>query len=94
MLFRSVATFKELLDIPEGYEVLFLGGGASLQFYMVPVSYTHLKCLGGFAYLSLTMDAYSRIITGFDLQPTLSTEAVSYTHLDVYKRQRVNWRSA
>ena len=35
---------------------------------------TYVKCLGGFAYLSLTMDAYSRIITGFDLQPTLSTE--------------------
>ena len=28
--------FKELLDIPQGYHVLFLGGGASLQFCMVP----------------------------------------------------------
>ncbi|RLD67751.1 MAG: 3-phosphoserine/phosphohydroxythreonine transaminase [Bacteroidetes bacterium] len=28
--------FKELLDIPEGYSVLFLGGGASLQFAMIP----------------------------------------------------------
>jgi phosphoserine aminotransferase len=28
--------FKELLDIPSGYQVLFLGGGASLQFAMVP----------------------------------------------------------
>ena len=28
--------FKELLDIPQGYEVIFLGGGASLQFCMVP----------------------------------------------------------
>ncbi len=27
---------KELLEIPEGYQVLFLGGGASLQFCMVP----------------------------------------------------------
>ncbi|MBR6639249.1 MAG: 3-phosphoserine/phosphohydroxythreonine transaminase [Muribaculaceae bacterium] len=27
---------KELLDIPEGYHVLFLGGGASMQFCMVP----------------------------------------------------------
>jgi phosphoserine aminotransferase len=34
----AVATFKELLDIPEGYEVLFLGGGASLQFYMAPLN--------------------------------------------------------
>jgi len=28
--------FKELLNIPKGYEVLFLGGGASLQFAMIP----------------------------------------------------------
>ena len=27
---------KELLEIPEGYHVLFLGGGASTQFCMVP----------------------------------------------------------
>lgn len=30
------ALIKELLEIPAGYEVLFLGGGASLQFCMVP----------------------------------------------------------
>ena len=28
--------FKELLDIPSGYEVVFLGGGASTQFCMIP----------------------------------------------------------
>jgi phosphoserine aminotransferase len=33
---ETVALFKELLNIPEGYHVLFLGGGASLQFAMVP----------------------------------------------------------
>lgn len=33
---ETVALFKELLDIPEGYSVIFLGGGASLQFCMVP----------------------------------------------------------
>ncbi len=33
---QAQALFKELLDIPSGYEVLFLGGGASMQFCMVP----------------------------------------------------------
>ena len=28
--------FKELLEVPSGYEVVFLGGGASMQFCMVP----------------------------------------------------------
>lgn len=29
---------KELLNVPSGYSVLFLGGGASLQFAMVPMN--------------------------------------------------------
>lgn len=33
---ETIALFKELLNIPEGYHVLFLGGGASMQFCMVP----------------------------------------------------------
>lgn len=33
---EAMALVKELLDVPEGYSVLFLGGGASLQFCMVP----------------------------------------------------------
>lgn len=35
---------------------------------------TCVKTAEGFYYLSLTMDAYSRIITGYDLQRTLTTE--------------------
>lgn len=33
---EAQALFKELLNIPEGYSVLFLGGGASMEFCMVP----------------------------------------------------------
>jgi phosphoserine aminotransferase len=35
--------FKELLNVPEGYKVLFLGGGASTQFYMVPFNLMEKK---------------------------------------------------
>ncbi|OIP81790.1 MAG: phosphoserine transaminase [Porphyromonadaceae bacterium CG2_30_38_12] len=35
--------FKELLNIPEGYSVLFLGGGASMQFCMVPFNLLETK---------------------------------------------------
>lgn len=34
---------KELLDVPEGYHVLFLGGGASMQFCMVPFNLLNKK---------------------------------------------------
>lgn len=37
------ALFKELLNIPAGYEVIFLGGGASLQFCMVPFNLLEKK---------------------------------------------------
>lgn len=33
---ETVALFKELLGVPEGYHVLFLGGGASTQFFHIP----------------------------------------------------------
>ena len=37
------ALVKELLDIPEGYSVLWLGGGASLQFCMMPYNFLKTK---------------------------------------------------
>jgi len=39
----TIALFKELLDIPAGYQVLFMGGGASLQFAMVPMNMLNKK---------------------------------------------------
>ena len=33
---EAQALIKELLNVPEGYEVVFVGGGASLQFCMAP----------------------------------------------------------
>jgi len=33
---EAQALVKELLNVPEGYHVLFLGGGASTQFAMIP----------------------------------------------------------
>jgi phosphoserine aminotransferase len=40
---EAVALFKEVLGIPEGYQVLFLGGGASTQFCMVPFNLLNKK---------------------------------------------------
>lgn len=40
---EATAMFKELLNIPEGYSVIFLGGGASLQFCMVPFNLMNKK---------------------------------------------------
>jgi phosphoserine aminotransferase len=40
---ETVALFKEQLNIPENYHVLFLGGGASLQFCMIPFNLLNKK---------------------------------------------------
>ena len=40
---EAEALVKELLQIPEGYSVLFLGGGASLEFCMVPYNFLRKK---------------------------------------------------
>lgn len=36
---EAVALIKELLNIPDGYSVIFLGGGASLEFCMIPYNF-------------------------------------------------------
>jgi len=45
------ALWRELLNIPDGYKVLFLGGGASMQFCMVPFNLMEKKA----AYLETGM---------------------------------------
>ena len=35
---KAIALTKELLSVPDGYSILFLQGGASLEFLMVPIN--------------------------------------------------------
>lgn len=39
----TITLFKELLEIPSGYQVIFLGGGASMQFAMLPMNMMEKK---------------------------------------------------
>ena len=39
----AVAATKRLLDIPDDYHVIFLGGGASTQFYVIPYNFLKTK---------------------------------------------------
>lgn len=40
---KAQALVKELLEVPAGYSVLFLGSGASMQFCMVPYNFLKTK---------------------------------------------------
>lgn len=72
------ALFKELLDIPEGYEVIFVGGGASTQFCMVPYNLLKTKA----AYIDSGTWAHKAIkeakLFG-DVEVLASSEDANYT---------------
>jgi len=38
ILGKAIGSFRRILEIPENYDILFLQGGASLQFSMVPMN--------------------------------------------------------
>ncbi|MDE6126316.1 MAG: 3-phosphoserine/phosphohydroxythreonine transaminase [Muribaculaceae bacterium] len=54
---EAQALVKDLLDVPAGYSVLFLGGGASLQFAMVPYNLLRTKA----AYLDTGVWAHKAV---------------------------------
>jgi len=39
----TVALMKEIMNIPDNYSVIFLGGGASMQFCMIPYNFLKTK---------------------------------------------------
>jgi phosphoserine aminotransferase len=43
VLNETVSLMKELLDLPQDYHVLFLGGGASTQFATIPMNFLKTK---------------------------------------------------
>ncbi len=66
------ALWKELLHIPDDYEVLFLGGGASLQFLYVPVNLLEKKA----AYLETGVWAKKALKEAKGFAETKGAEAV------------------
>ena len=77
---EAQALVKELLNVPEGYSVLFLGGGASLEFCMVPYNLLEKKA----AYLNTGVWAKKAIkeakLLGEVVEVASSAEA-NYTYI-------------
>ena len=76
----ATALVKELLEVPEGYHVLFLGGGASMQFCMVPYNLLEKKA----AYLDTGVWAHKAMkeakLFG-DVEVVASSEDKNYTYI-------------
>lgn len=77
---EASALVKELLQVPEGYSVLWLGGGASMQFCMIPYNFLRHKA----AYLDTGTWAHNAIkearLFG-DVDVVASSEAENYTFI-------------
>jgi phosphoserine aminotransferase len=52
---RAESLIRELLQVPEGYSILFLGGGATLQFGMVPLNLVPATFGGPTATIDMTL---------------------------------------
>ena len=71
---------KELLEIPDGYSVLWLGGGASTQFCMIPMNFLRAKA----GYIDTGTWAHNAIkearLFG-DVEVLASSEEAGYTFI-------------
>lgn len=77
---EAAQLFKELLDIPEGYHVLFLGGGASLQFCMVP--YNLLQNKAGYVDTGVwASNAIKEAKLFGDVEVLASSKDANYTYI-------------
>jgi len=55
---KAITRLRELLSIPENYEVLFLQGGASLQFTMIPMNFLTAEQKAGYLYSRFQVNLY------------------------------------
>lgn len=80
---ETVALFKELLDVPETHEVVFVGGGASLQFYMSALNFLNKKA----AYLDTgtwSSKAIKEAKRVGEVVVVASSKDDNYTHIPEY----------
>lgn len=77
---ETTALIKELLDIPEGYSVIFLGGGASLQFMQIPANFL-IKKAGYLNTGTWAKKALKEAKHFGEVVEVASTAGDNYTHL-------------
>ncbi|NMA02599.1 MAG: 3-phosphoserine/phosphohydroxythreonine transaminase [Clostridia bacterium] len=79
---KAISLIKELLNIPEDYEVLFIQGGASLQFSMVPMNFlAEGKKAGYFMTGSWSSKALAEAKVFGDTYEIASSKASNYKYI-------------
>lgn len=80
VMLSAMQLLKDLLDVPDGYQVIYLGGGASTQFFYVPYNLLNKKA----AYLntgSWTKKAIKEAKFFGDVVVVASSEDKNFTYI-------------
>lgn len=93
---QAEALLRELMTIPTDYHVLFLQGGASLQFSMVPLnlaigSKVHYVNTGSWAGKAIEA---ARLIDGVEVDVIASSEDKGYTYVPKVTREMIDPKAA
>lgn len=81
---EAEADLRKLMSIPEDYDVLFLQGGATLQFAMAPLNLANRTRRIGFVdtgHWSQRAEEEAKLVTGIKAEVVASGEASNYTEL-------------
>ncbi|HFI0120430.1 TPA: 3-phosphoserine/phosphohydroxythreonine transaminase [Streptococcus suis] len=89
------ATLRELMAIPDNYKVMFLQGGASLEFTMIPLNFAQGKKAYYLAGGSWGKKAYTEAVKlskTIDFEPILlgSTEDITYAELPTFDKNDID----
>lgn len=88
---QAIARLKELLSIPENYEVLFLQGGGSLQFSMIPMNFLQPGQKAGYIMTGAWSEkAFSEAKLFGDVYHTASTKDSNYSRIPKFDELQYN----
>ncbi|KAI4453394.1 phosphoserine aminotransferase [Holotrichia oblita] len=92
---QTISLLKELLSIPENYDVLFLQGGASLQFAMVPMNFLPTGKKAGYVMTgSWSEKAYAEAKKIGEVFEAASAKDDKYRHIPALNELKYNQEDA
>lgn len=79
---EAIATIKELMNLGDDYEVLFIQGGASTQFNMIPMNFLPEGKTGNYVLTgSFAKKAYKEALLIGNAHAAASSEAENFTYI-------------
>jgi len=92
---KTETTVRNLLSIPENYDVLFLQGGATLQFSMIPLNFSYLGNVANYAEVgSWSSKAIKEASKICKLNICTSSKENNFTEIDHLNKWNINDNSS